>query len=575
MENFKVTSFLMKLRNNSVLTDANYRELFTKSESSFDYDIVKHIIENKHMSSTSVRDHISLHTKLSHMENEEIDKIKDDSFLDNIINKELIKKHNILPVKIKNELIILTHNPISNFISKQFKLTMNDKGLDYKIIVCDYFKLSSKINELMDTKIAFNTISQEEIDQIAIEEDDVLTNEVMSADDIKNDAPMNRMFQTVLLEAINIDASDIHIEPFEKNFRIRFRVDGVLRVHSTHPKTIESKLTSVFKIKAGCDISEKRIPQDGRIKLKWSHDKSIDFRVNFLPTLFGEKIVIRKLDASSAQMGIDHLGYDEDQKELYLEALKKPQGMILVTGPTGSGKTVSLYTGLNIINTDEINISTAEDPVEINLFGINQVPMNPKQGLTFAEALRAFLRQDPDVIMVGEIRDLETAEIAIKAAQTGHMVMSTLHTNSASETLTRLLNMGVPAFNVATVINLIIAQRLGRRLCKSCKVKIDVPNNVLLEQGFTKEQVEKGITIYEHNPDGCEHCNNGFKGRVGIYEVMKITKNLSSAIMNNKNAIEIREIQEAEGFRTLRQSALIKVIQGVTSLTEINRITQD
>jgi type IV pilus assembly protein PilB len=323
---------------------------------------------------------------------------------------------------------------------------------------------------------------------------------------------------------------------------------------------------------AGLDISERRKPQDGRIKMKISKSKSIDFRVNTLPTLWGEKIVMRILDSSSAQMGIDALGYEESQKELYLNALKQPQGMILVTGPTGSGKTVSLYTGLNILNTPDVNISTAEDPVEINLEGINQVNVNPKQGMDFTQALRAFLRQDPDIIMVGEIRDLDTASIAIKAAQTGHMVMSTLHTNSAAETLTRLRNMGVPSFNIATSVSLIIAQRLARKLCASCKKEVDVPREVLLEEGFPESKIGS-FKIY--GPVGCENCKNGYKGRVGIYEVVKNTPSLQRIIMEEGNSIDIAAQMRKDGFNDLRTSALVKAMQGVTSLEEVNRVTKD
>ena len=323
---------------------------------------------------------------------------------------------------------------------------------------------------------------------------------------------------------------------------------------------------------AALDISERRKPQDGRIKMKIAKNKAIDFRVNTLPTLWGEKIVMRILDPSSAQMGIDALGYEEDQKELYMTALKQPQGMILVTGPTGSGKTVSLYTGLNILNTPDVNISTAEDPVEINLEGINQVNVNPKQGMDFSQALRAFLRQDPDIIMVGEIRDLETAEIAIKAAQTGHMVMSTLHTNSAAETLTRLRNMGVPAFNIATSVNLIIAQRLARKLCSSCKKEMDIPREALLEEGFKENQIG---TFKIYAPVGCDNCKGGYKGRVGIYEVVKNTPALQRIIMEEGNSIDIAAQMRKDGFNDLRTSALAKAMQGVTSLEEVNRVTKD
>ena len=318
------------------------------------------------------------------------------------------------------------------------------------------------------------------------------------------------------------------------------------------------------------DISERRVPQDGRIKLKISKTKAIDFRVNTLPVLFGEKLVLRILDPSSAKMGIDALGYEDEQKKLFMEALYKPQGMFLVTGPTGSGKTVSLYTGLNILNTPELNISTAEDPVEINLEGINQCNVNHKVGLDFSEALRSFLRQDPDIVMVGEIRDIETANIAIKAAQTGHMVMSTLHTNSAPETLTRLRNMGVPAFNLATSINLIVAQRLARRLC-SCKEKIDIPKSALIEKGFSEEQVDKGFDVF--GPKGCGKCSGGYKGRVGIYEVVKITPEISKIIMEDGNSIEIAAECAKQGFKNIFQSALIKVMTGLTSLEEVDHVT--
>ena len=388
----------------------------------------------------------------------------------------------------------------------------------------------------------------------------------------EDDAPIVKFVNKMLLSAIKEGASDLHFEPYEKSYRVRFRTDGVLREASAPPQALSAKIASRLKIMSAMDISERRKPQDGRIKMKLSKSKAIDFRVNTLPTLWGEKIVLRILDPSSAKMGIDALGYEEDQKQMYLDALHQPQGMILVTGPTGSGKTVSLYTGLNILNTPERNISTAEDPVEINLEGINQVNVNPKQGMDFSQALRAFLRQDPDIIMVGEIRDLETANIAIKAAQTGHMVMSTLHTNSAAETLTRLQNMGVPAFNIATSVTLIIAQRLARRLCTECKVEVDVPKEALLEEGFTEEQA-KGMKVF--GPKGCDQCSKGYKGRVGIYEVVSITPVMQQVIMEEGNSLQIASRAQEEGFNNLRQSGLLKVIQGVTSLEEVNRVTLD
>jgi type IV pilus assembly protein PilB len=374
----------------------------------------------------------------------------------------------------------------------------------------------------------------------------------------------------MLMDAIKSNSSDLHFEPFEKSYKVRFRTDGVLHEVARPPVNLAPRISARLKVMSQMDISERRVPQDGRIKLKISKTKAIDFRVNTLPVLFGEKLVLRILDPSSAKMGIDALGYEDEQKKLFMEALYKPQGMFLVTGPTGSGKTVSLYTGLNILNTPELNISTAEDPVEINLEGINQCNVNHKVGLDFSEALRSFLRQDPDIVMVGEIRDIETANIAIKAAQTGHMVMSTLHTNSAPETLTRLRNMGVPAFNLATSINLIVAQRLARRLC-SCKEKIDIPKSALIEKGFSEEQVDKGFDVF--GPKGCGKCSGGYKGRVGIYEVVKITPEISKIIMEDGNSIEIAAECAKQGFKNIFQSALIKVMTGLTSLEEVDRVT--
>lgn len=387
-----------------------------------------------------------------------------------------------------------------------------------------------------------------------------------------DDTPIVRFVNKVLLDAIKKGASDIHIEPYEKIFRIRFRIDGILSEVAHPPQQMATKLTSRIKVMSRMDISERRIPQDGRIKLKISKTRAIDFRVNTCPTLFGEKTVLRILDPSSAQLGIDALGYEPEQKAHYMEALANPYGMILVTGPTGSGKTVSLYTGLNILNEPQTNISTAEDPAEINLAGINQVNVNPKAGLTFAEALKSFLRQDPDVIMVGEIRDLETASIAVKAAQTGHLVLSTLHTNDAPQTLSRLINMGVPAFNIATAVTLIIAQRLGRRLCGECKIEEELPRDILIEEGFKEEQLEE-LTIFKAG--GCSKCTEGYKGRVGIYQVLKISEDIARVIMDGGNAIDIADQAKKEGVDDLRESALKKVAQGVMSLEEANRVTKD
>ena len=398
-----------------------------------------------------------------------------------------------------------------------------------------------------------------------INEDDGIGESDSGASEI-DDAPVVRFLQKILTDAINVRASDLHFEPFEKFYRIRFRVDGVLRDVAQPPLAIKEKLASRIKVISRLDISEKRVPQDGRMKLQVSGTRSIDFRVSTLPTLFGEKIVMRILDGSQAQLGIDALGYEPDQKNLLLEAIQRPYGMVLVTGPTGSGKTVSLYTCLNILNKPGINIATAEDPAEINLPGVNQVNINDRAGLTFPVALRAFLRQDPDVIMVGEIRDLETADIAIKAAQTGHMVLSTLHTNDAPSTLTRLLNMGVAAFNIAAAVNLITAQRLARRLC-SCKQPIDVRLDMLLNAGFHESQLD-GSPLYR--AVGCELCGgSGYKGRLGVYQVMPITEAIESIILAHGTALEIEAQARREGVRTLREAGLLKVKQGFTTLEEI------
>jgi type IV pilus assembly protein PilB len=402
--------------------------------------------------------------------------------------------------------------------------------------------------------------------------DDAPTEVAQDANDIE-DAPIVKFLNKILIDAINLGASDIHFEPFEKFYRIRLRVDGVLREHAQPPITIRDKLVSRIKVLAKLDISEKRVPQDGRMRLVMSATKTIDFRVSTLPTLFGEKTVMRILDATQAQMGIDALGYDPDQKELLMEAIQRPYGMVLVTGPTGSGKTVSLYTCLNVINKPGINISTAEDPAEINLPGVNQVNVNDRAGLTFPVALKSFLRQDPDIIMVGEIRDLETADIAIKAAQTGHMVFSTLHTNDAPSTLTRLMNMGVAPFNIASSVIMITAQRLTRRLC-TCKQPVDTSREILLAAGFRPEELEGDWKPY--GPVGCDRClGGGYKGRVGIYQIMPITPAIEKIILANGNSMQIAAQSELEGVKSLRRSGLMKVKQGLTSLEEVLGCTNE
>ncbi|TVM04649.1 MAG: type IV-A pilus assembly ATPase PilB, partial [Halomonas sp.] len=387
-----------------------------------------------------------------------------------------------------------------------------------------------------------------------------------------DDAPIVKFVNKIMLDAIRRGASDIHFEPYESQFRVRFRVDGMLIEIARPPFTMRNRIAARLKIMSRMDISERRLPQDGAMKLQLSRSRSLDFRVNTMPTVYGEKIVMRLLDPAAAQMGIDHLGFTPTQREYYEKALGQPQGIILVTGPTGSGKTVSLYTGINILNQTQRNICTAEDPVEIKVPGINQVNVLPKIGLNFAQALRAFLRQDPDVIMVGEIRDLETADIAIKASQTGHLVLSTVHTNSAAETLTRLSNMGVTTFNIASAVSLIIAQRLARKLCNNCKTPIEIPEQALRHEGFSDEQIARA-TLYAAN--GCKQCTQGYKGRTGVYEVVPIGDALSELIMRDANAIDIDRQMRLEGHFNLRTSGLMKVMEGTTSLEEINRITRE
>ncbi len=484
------------------------------------------------------------------------------------ISEELVKKHHLLPLSKRGRTLFLATSDPTNFDA--FEDFEFNTGLQTEAIVVDFNALEQFIETIFN-KTDDLAISDEEFEQFGdIEVTDTEANLSEDSAPDKDDAPIIVYINKILMDAIRKGASDLHFEPYEKSYRIRFRIDGILHEVASPPQMLSSRISARVKVMSRLDIAEKRKPQDGRIKLKITAKKSIDFRVSTLPTLWGEKIVMRILDSSSAMLGIDVLGYEPAQKTMYLEALSQPQGMILVTGPTGSGKTVSLYTGLNILNKAEVNISTAEDPVEINLVGVNQVQINPKADMTFANALRAFLRQDPDIVMVGEIRDLETAEIAIKAAQTGHLVLSTLHTNSAPETLTRLLNMGVPAYNVASSISLIIAQRLARRLCNNCKTPESLPIEELKSQGFTEQQIGN-ITLFK--AVGCEHCTEGYKGRVGIYEVMRITSEISQIIMSGGNSLDIAKASLASGFNSLRLSGLEKAASGVTSLAEINRVT--
>ncbi len=495
-------------------------------------------------------------------------------FPDKLVSPALMTKHQTIPIfRRGNRLFIALADPTNIAALDEIKFAT---GISTEAVVVDQRALSKLLTEILDQEDSLSS----EMDQLGESSEfalDIIDENSSETEDVDtsavDDTPIVRFVNKVLLDAIKQGASDIHFEPYEQNYRVRFRTDGILREIVKPPKTLAPRLAARIKVMSQMDISERRIPQDGRIQMKLSKNRSIDFRVNTLPTMFGEKIVMRILDPTSAQMGIDALGYDDDQKQLFLEALAKPQGMILVTGPTGSGKTVSLYTGLSILNTDERNISTAEDPVEINMEGVNQVLVNNKVGLDFAEALRSFLRQDPDIIMVGEIRDIETAEIAIKAAQTGHLVLSTLHTNSAAETITRMMNMGVPAYNIASSVSLIIAQRLARRLCKQCSIpETEVPHDALMELGFNDEMLENA-TI--KRAVGCEACKDGYRGRVGIYEVVKVTKTLANLIMGGDNSIDLDKQARREGFADLRLSALRKAAQGLISLEEVNRVTTD
>ena len=489
-----------------------------------------------------------------------------------IVSDKLLAKHRILPlVKRGKRLHVALSDPTNLHAVDEIKF---QTGLAIEAVVVEDDKLQRAVQkaiEQVDTSMPQLGESDFDLENLDVTSDDESAADTDARDDVE-DAPIVRFVNKIMLDAIRKSASDIHFEPYEKYYRIRLRIDGVLREIAQPPVQLATKLAARLKVMSRLDIAERRVPQDGRIKMRLSKNRSIDFRVSSCPTLFGEKIVLRILDASTAMMGIDALGYEGFQKALYMKTLARPQGMILVTGPTGSGKTVSLYTGLAILNVEDTNISTAEDPAEIVLPGVNQVNVNPKVGLTFASALRAFLRQDPDVIMVGEVRDLETAEIAIKAAQTGHLVLSTLHTNDAPQTLTRMVDMGVKPYAIATSVSLIIAQRLARRLCPNCKALLDLPADALLREGFTEEQVKSpDFKIYK--PVGCSQCTDGYKGRVGLYEVLPVTEAIGRIILEGGSAPHIRDQARKEGVWDLRTAGLKKVMDGMTSLEEVNRVT--
>ena len=505
----------------------------------------------------------------------DLDALEIDLGIVKLVNERLLNKHQVLPLAKRGKRVyIAVTDPTNLHALDEIKF---QTGLSVDAVVVDQDKLVDRLSkalEAVDTSMSA-LAGEDDFDldnlEVGAGDEDSAADQV-TRDDV-DDAPVVRFVNKVLLDGIKRGASDIHFEPYEKAFRVRMRFDGVLKEIALPPVALSPKVVARLKVMSRLDIAERRVPQDGRIKMRLSKNRAIDFRVSTCPTLFGEKVVLRILDPSSAKLGIEALGYEDQQRHLYTHALSQPYGMILVTGPTGSGKTVSLYTGLNILNTEDRNISTAEDPAEINLEGINQVNVNPKVGLTFASALKAFLRQDPDVIMVGEIRDLETAEIAIKAAQTGHLVLSTVHTNDAPKTLTRLVDMGVKPYAIASTLSLVIAQRLARRLCSNCKEVVDIPREALLKEGFTEQQIDAGLTIY--GPVGCSQCNSGYKGRVGVYQVMPVSEDIGRIIMEGGNAMQIAEQATVEGVWDLRRAGLQKVLDGVTGLEEINRVTID
>ena len=492
-----------------------------------------------------------------------------------LVSEELVQKHQVLPLfKRGGKLFVGTSNPTQTAALAEIQFHTN---LVVEPILVDEDQIRRILEAWQSAgdqlAVTLRGDEEEGLESLEVSADEEGGASESGVDAKGDDTPVVKFVNKVLVDAIRRGASDIHFEPYETDYRVRLRIDGLLKTVAHVPVKLNQRIAARLKVMAQLDIAEKRVPQDGRIKFNLSKTKQVDFRVSTLPTLFGEKVVLRILDGSAAKLGIDKLGYEPDQQKLFLDAIHKPYGMVLVTGPTGSGKTVSLYTALGILNNEQRNISTVEDPVEIRLPGVNQVQQNPKRGMTFAAALRSFLRQDPDVIMVGEIRDLETAEIAVKAAQTGHMVLSTLHTNDAPQTIARLMNMGIAPYNITSSVTLVIAQRLARRLCTKCKRPVKLPEHALLAEGFTPEEIREGFTVYE--PVGCDECTEGYKGRVGIYQVMPMTEEIQAIVLSGGNAMQIAEAAQRAGIRDLRQSALLKVKQGITSLAEINRVTID
>lgn len=529
--------------------------------------LINHLVSNKIVDSKTIA---SLASNEFGVPFFDLDAIDVQTIPISLVSEKLIRQHHALPLFERgNKLFVAVSDPTNFQALDEIKFHTQHNT---ETILVEEDKLSALIEASLDAAdTSMTDLLDEDLDNLEISSGDEPA-EQDDGDSEIDDAPIVRFVNKILLDSIKKGVSDIHLEPYEKKFRIRFRGDGILYEAASPPSNIANRIISRIKVMSKMDIAERRVPQDGRIKMQLSKNRAIDFRVSTCPTLFGEKVVLRILDPTSAQIGVEKLGFEPEQQKLFLDAIHRPYGMVLVTGPTGSGKTVSLYTGLNILNKIERNISTAEDPVEITVEGINQVNMNVKAGLTFATALKAFLRQDPDIIMVGEIRDLETASIAVKAAQTGHLVLSTLHTNDAPQTINRLMQMGIEPFNIVSAVNLIMAQRLGRRLCEHCKKESDYPEKTYLDAGFKKEEL---ATIKIYSPVGCDRCNDGYKGRVGIYQVMPISEKMRALILSGGNAMEMADLSKSEGINDLRASGLDKIRQGITSLEEIDRITEE
>ncbi len=552
---------------NGLLTE-NDAQKYIQGAQKAKVSLIAYLVTNKLIDSKTIAARASLEFGIPYFD---LDAIDYRSLPISRVAEKLIRKHHALPLFIRGNTLFLAISDPTNFQALddiKFQSRLNPEA-----ILVEEDKLAKIIDialEAADTSMS--DMLDADLDNLEITggEEDNTRNDTNSDID---DAPIVRFVNKILLDSIKQGVSDIHMEPYEKNFRIRYRADGILHQIASPPASIASRIISRIKVMSKMDIAERRVPQDGRIKMTLSKNRAIDFRVNTCPTLFGEKVVLRILDPTSAQIGIEKLGFEPEQQQLFLSAINKPYGLVLVTGPTGSGKTVTLYTGLNLLNSVERNISTAEDPVEITVEGINQVNMNVKAGLTFATALRAFLRQDPDIIMVGEIRDTETAEIAVKAAQTGHLVLSTLHTNDAPQTLNRLMQMGIPPFNIVSAVNLIMAQRLARRLCEYCKTPADYPDIAFLSAGFKQEELST-LKVFKAGP-GCDHCTNGYKGRVGIYQVMTLSEKMRELILEGGNAMQLANQATSEGINDLRASGLNKVRMGVTSLEEIDRVTKE